>query len=338
MQRRGAGAWERVAHTGLPPGRAEGGVNLLHVHAVQDATNTQAYIPAVETFLREARQRGWCLDTVGHCDRALADMLAVLCYAWCVGIQQGRYLVAGFQHIYPEYDGKLPEAERALKAWERFGTVSERDPICVEAWAAVLVAFLRCGDPEGALITALSFDCLFRGQDWFQLQVADVSSSHTSQGALEVAIALGVRSRGESVKTGFNQGVVVERLWIARWLLAFRERRIVSGDRVLFSVTRDEFRTRFQAHQQRLGIDLGPPHILRHGGAAEMIAQKQHPNTVKRRGRWVTDSSLRRYTKTHVLTAQRASLPSAVLDLGRLFLADPVNELHRAHFNVLDPR
>ena len=129
MQRRGAGAWERVAHTGLPPGRAEGGVNLLHVHAVQDATNTQAYIPAVETFLREARLRGWCLDTVEHCDRALADMLAVLCYAWCVGIQQGRYLVAGFQHIFPEHDGKLPEAERALV---RSGARSLRFPRAAE--------------------------------------------------------------------------------------------------------------------------------------------------------------------------------------------------------------
>ena len=146
------------------------------------------------------------------------------------------------------------------------------------------------------------------------------------------------RNAGHPVKTGVNQADHEERFWLAECIWDFRERRVRQGARKIFTTTRANFRARFHTHQARLGFDLGPPHILRHGGAAEMIAQKHHPNTVKRRGRWVTDSSLRRYTKTHVLTAQRASLPPAVLHLGRLFLSDPEREVQRAYLTVLDPR
>ena len=59
-----------------------------------------------------------------------------------------------------------------------------------------------------ALLTALAFDCLLRGQDWAQLHVGDVSSSVSADGSLEVSLLFGVRARGESVKTGSDQGVI----------------------------------------------------------------------------------------------------------------------------------
>jgi hypothetical protein len=340
LRHRGAGAWERVAHAGLPPGRAEGGVNLLHVHAVQDGTNAQAYIPAVRAFLVEARTRGWSLGTVEQRDRALADMLAILCYVREAGVQSGRNLMAGFQHVYPEHADRLPEAARAMQAWERLGTSGEGAPICAEAWGALVLAFLRSGDDEGALITALKFDCLLRGQDWEHLRVADVCGSEAADGSLEVALLLGVRERGESVKTGSNQGVVIDRAWVAQWLLEFKAQRERAGATFLFTLSRDEFGSRFHLQQRRLQIDVGPPHRLRHGGAATLIAAGGLPvvTAVKLRGRWESDKSLRRYTKMHILAAQRASLPPAVLRLGRLFLADPPNEIKRARLNVIEPR
>ena len=175
----------------MPPGRAEGGINLLHVHAVQDETLVQAYLPAVRAFLSEARRRGWRMDSVEARDRALADMLAIFCYEWGAGIQRGRNTFSGFVHVFPEHTGRLPEAARAMPAWERLGTSGEGEPICEEAWAAIIVAFMRAGDEECGLITALTFDCLFRGQDWSRLQLSDVSIMFGVDDQIIVALRLG---------------------------------------------------------------------------------------------------------------------------------------------------
>ena len=335
---RGEEAWRRVAVDGMPAGRAEGGVNLLHVHSVQDATATDAYLPEVSAFLREARSRGWRLDTMLERDQALADMIAILCYSERAGIQRGRNLLSGFLYVYPEHTGHLPEADRALKAWERLGTSGERDPICEEAWASLIVAALRGDDEQGALINATSLDCLLRGQDWSRLRLADVSTSTTRSGSLEVALKLGVRGRGERTKTGAGQGVIVERPWLAAWLTDYCDRRRAAGRVFVFDLKIKDFRSRFAIWQRRLRISVGTPHVLRHGGAALMIARGDERKKVKVRGRWAKDKNLDRYTKTHLLTAQRAALPQDVLALGRTFLADPAAELIRAQRHLLAPR
>ena len=338
LQGRGAEAWRRVATAGMPAGRAEGGVNLLHVHSVQDATAVDAYLPEVSAFLRESRSRGWRLDTMAERDAALADMIAILCYSKNAGIQRGRNLLSGFLYVYPEHSGYLPEADRALKAWERFQTCGERDPICEEAWAALTVAALRGEDEQGALINGLSLDCLLRGQDWSRLRLSDVKESETRSGSLEVALRLGVRARGERTKTGAGQGVVVERPWLAAWLRDYCDRRRAQGKIFVFDLKTYEFRSRFATWQGRLRIAVGTPHVLRHGGAALMISRGDERKKVKVRGRWGKDKSLDRYTKTHLLTAQRATLPQDVLALGRAFLADPIAELIRARQKLLAPR
>ena len=184
----------------------------------QDNTNVRAYLPEVEAFLAEARRRGWALRTFSERDCALADMIAILCYVERAGIQRARNLFAGFVHVYPEHGGHLPEADRALKSWERLDTGGEGGPICEEAWGAVIVAFVRGGDAEGGLVRGLSFDCLLRGKDWSKLRLEDVTSSTRGDGSLEVSLMLGVRKRGETTKTGSRQGVVVGRQWVAVWL------------------------------------------------------------------------------------------------------------------------
>ena len=339
LKNRGRFVWEQVAHTGLPPGRAAGGVNFLHVHAVSDGTLVNAYLPAVTEFLQQARWRRWPLDTTPQRDAALADMLAILCYEWDVGIQRGRNLFHGFLHAYPEHTDLLPEAYRALQSWERLGTEQEGQPICIEAWACIVIALLRQGVEEAALITGLSYDCLLRGQDWQGLRLRHVFDSCNSSGTRSVALFFGDRTLGESVKTGSDQGVIVERSWLANWLLDFCQRRTAVGAEYVFSLSGADFRALFAAAQRLLGIPYHPPHCLRHGGAAELLEGRPDLiHVVKRRGRWQGDKSLKRYSKTHVLVMHRASLPEAVLSLGRLFLKNPELELARARENSLAPR
>ena len=156
---------------------------------------------------------------------------------------------------------------------------------------------------------------------------------------------LDARKRGETTKTGSRQGVVVERQWVAAWLQRHCEQRRADGATFVFSMSLPDFRIRYARQLERLQIaavlrecDAETPHGLRHGGAALMIGRGDERKHVKTRGRWDSDKSLKRYTKTHLLVAQRAALPAPVLALGRVFLSAPALELRRAQLNILAPR
>ena len=53
---------------------------------------------------------------------------------------------------------------------------------------------------------------------------------------------------------------------------------------------------------------VGPPHSLRHSGAAEFVARGGPLESCRRRGRWSALSSVQRYTKTQVLVESRSRL------------------------------
>ena len=339
LKNRGASVWDQVARTGMPPGRVSGGANLLHVHAVTDNTNERFYLPAVAQFLSEARRRKWPLDTFAQRDAALADFLAIMCYEWQVGIQRGRNLFHGFLHVFPEHTELLPEAHRALQSWERLGTEGEGEPIPEEEVWCILLGFLRSGSEQGGLITGVSFDCLMRGQDWSNLRTNHVKVSVDRAGRRSVALVFGDRALGEAVKTGSDQGCVVQREWLASWLIRFRDARIAEGHIFMFDLSTEQFRVQFATMQRLIGLDAVTPHCLRHAGAAAMLEQDPTAlQLVKRRGRWSSDRSLKRYTKTHILVALRGNLPPALLTLGQLFIANPESELARARANDLSAR
>ena len=194
-------------------------------------------------------------------------------------------------------------------------------------------------------MSAVSLDCLLRGQDWSKLRLEDVAFNARADGSLEASLMLGARKRGETTKTGSRQGVVVERQWVAAWLQRHCEQRRADGATFVFSMSLPDFRIRYARQLERLQIaavlrecDAETPHGLRHGGAALMIGRGDERKHAKNRGRWDSDKSLKRYTKTHLLVAQRAALLAPVFALGRVFLSEPALELRRAQLNILAPR
>ena len=68
---------------------------------------------------------------------------------------------------------------------------------------------------------------------------------------------------------------------------------------------------------------------LRHGGASEdVLGQKRTIQAVQARGRWRTDSSLRRYAKPAQLQRLLASMPAAKVSFARGSLARLRELLH----------
>ena len=75
--------------------------------------------------------------------------------------------------------------------------------------------------------------------------------------------------------------------------------------------------------------DLGLEHLgsclytLRHGGAThDIITRRRNMLEVKQRGRWQTDSSLRRYVKLARLQHEQSKIPKSIAEQGREVLAN----------------
>ena len=67
----------------------------------------------------------------------------------------------------------------------------------------------------------------------------------------------------------------------------------------------------------RLGSLAPTLYMLRHGGASEdMLTGKRSVEAIKRRGRWRSDTSLRRYTKETRLLKELSKMAPSLIQFG----------------------
>ena len=318
---RGARAWDNMI--GLPAFAPQDySVNRLILHGVDDRTN-RTYIREVKAFLWDAKRLGATWANVETLDRAVAAYLQHLCYLEQVQPQRGRYLLSGLMHFFPELRGHMAWSARALTSWDRLAAAGEGTPLCRELVAVVVLHMIDIGRLYDAALVLLSYDVFAREQDWLNLRGADV---HGSDG--DVAIALGVRSRGESSKTGPHQGATIALPLVGRLLRRLAKR--VGPDNVLFPISAAEYRKRWWAALCRMGLEAaGPPHRLRHSGAAEFVSRGGSLEMARRRGRWAALSSVQRYTKVHHLTKSRGMLSDERRARGKAFWRAPEKTLRQ---------
>jgi len=159
-------------------------------------------------------------------------------------------------------------------------------------------------------------DVYWRQGEWENLTYGDVADDKE-----KVAFIMGVAERGERTKTGRNQGVILDSIALTNeWRDRIRGHK--KSDKI-FSFSQQAFYTAWETAKAALGLDfLGPPHDLRHSGAARDLEQGTRSlEQIRRRGRWRAMDSVQRYTKTFLLVRQRARLPSPVAKRGRELLA-----------------
>ena len=126
----------------------------------------------------------------------------------------------------------------------------------------------------------------------------------------------GRRHRGESVKTGQEQGIDIDDKVLAVLLWHFCE--TLKPSQLVFNVTDAEYRHTWHMSQKRLGLEwVGPPHCLRHTKPSEDSAQKIRTiDEILKRGRWTQVKSMARYSKPHALTIHLSRLPEKVRQAG----------------------
>ena len=316
LLKKGPLAWE-MAKERPTSGRARGGVNRLHVHAVDDSTN-KAYAKEVRIFLNHVRSEALPFVTANQRDVTMADYLSDLCYIHQVGAQKGSLLFSGFLSIFPEHKGHMPETCRAMASWQRLALGGEGGPLASTTIAAVALDMTRRGHLLEALALWLSEDCYLREQDWHQLLGSDVFTDGAT-----TAIVMGVRERGQKVKTGSNQGVSLDRAFVADALNAVVA-SIGPGESV-FPFDPVQYRRVWWDTLRRLGLEFcGPPHNVRHSGpSADIGSGRRDLEQVRRRGRWASMNSVQRYTKDFRLVEHKSKVPAALTTEGTHFISDP---------------
>ena len=98
--------------------------------------------------------------------------------------------------------------------------------------------------------------------------------------------------------------------------------RLIAGRRAtdrLWPFTQTEWAIEFGAAVQLVGLSGLHPSLYsnRHGGASEdLLSGARSVEAVKRRGRWKSDSSLRRYGKEARLLSELGKVPLATRQMG----------------------
>ena len=312
MMKRGPLAWDNARAEGVHWGGCR--PLRLIVHHVNDDTN-KLYANEVWQFLVLVRKLRLPFASDSDKDITMATELERRCFVEGWPLHRGQKLYHGWMHVFPEYRGRFPLSLRALHTWEALGGPAEGGPASRASVHVMCEQLARQGCVDAAFAAAVQLDGYMREQDWIQLRAEDVQVDWRKD-ACVVALLFGRRHRGESVKTGQEQGVKLESSLLSR-LLAERVKDMEPEERI-FNLTADVFRREWRQAAVALGMPwFPPPHCLRHTGPSEDASSGRRTlEDIRRRGRWTQPKSVQRYSKPHALVMHKARLTEKVKSRG----------------------
>ena len=163
-------------------------------------------------------------------------------------------------------------------------------------------------------------DGYLREQDMLNLRVEDLTWSLDRS---TVSAHFGRASRGDSSKTGREQGVIFDEPYTVA-VLKRRTKGLGPGE-VVFKIKAEHYRRWWRAAARamlRSSDKIGPPHSVRHTGASRDLATGYRTfEQVQRRGRWKASDSVQRYGRPHIWQAVTSEQPPLVLERGRFLLS-----------------
>ena len=214
----------------------------------------------------------------------------------------GSQLYSALSDYWPEIGRggsyRLPRFYRARQAWRRLAPGRTRDPLPFLHLVLVMKALLRRGRVAFAAACLLMWSCYLRPSEILDLHAEDVLAPTSS--CPHVSLMLHPYERGKTSKVGeFDDGVTMDMAklqWFGPWLLRQSLRRPKGAK--LFSLGYPEMSKMFQKAMEEWGLKDATMYRLRHGGAShDIVHGHRHIVEVKKRGRWSTDQSLKRYAK-----------------------------------------
>ncbi|CAK0790921.1 unnamed protein product, partial [Prorocentrum cordatum] len=298
-----------------------GSLTFLETQAVGEATRRD-YADRVSKFTARATSVRLPIVEVPELDVALVTFFNQLFFDGYPSEEATKYMAA-LAHCRAA-PGRLqvafPRAARAAKGWARLVPPRSRLPLPWPIACLMIDWMLDAGETTAAAATAVCFALYLRPAELLSLTreqvIPPAEGAPPGRTFLNFwSVVLHPMECAQPSKTGvYDEGLLLdspEFTWLPPLLQALRA-RAAPGGRV-FDMSYNQWALVFRraATALHLGV-LGPPtlYTLRHGGAShEYLAKFRSLDEIKKRGRWVSDSSLRRYTKGGRVAEQMRRLP-----------------------------
>ena len=300
-----AAAKRAASRASRVPGQPEkglatrGGRSFLEQRAVTPRTK-QYYHPLLTKFWAFSKELGE-VTSDELLDLHLTDF-ADHSYFEGQPASMGQKLRAAIADWHPRFSkhgrASLPRFGRALQGWSRLAPGRSRAPLPWLHLVLVCMVLLTGRLREEALFMLTVFACYFRPGEALKILCKDVLAPTPT--CPQVAIQLHPEERGLPSKTGvFDDGVAVDPQYapqLGKLLLQHAAGR--DPDMPLFNLKYTHLRATLQDAFEILNLSDPSLYRLRHGGASFDRAMRfRSLPEVKKRGRWVSDASLRRYEK-----------------------------------------
>jgi len=294
----------------------------MYAHLVADETASSRYLRALRLWADFIEK--WGLDCISFddLDRSLAQFQAHACFVDDKHPALGDQLMNGVTYLFPESENCFRRGWRCLKVWHRIHIEGKGGPAAEEVLRVMEDELRVAGFGTEADMMALAVDCYLREQDMVNLRFDDVSFA---KGA--AVLRLGRSSRGESSKTGRDQGVMIDSDEIRDMLMKRKEEAEAHHGadyrtRKVFGISADQYRKQWWWAVARVGLPVGPPHTARHTGASkDAFLGYRTQDQIQKRGRWTSERSVIRYSRTHDYANTYENVPSDILKKGERLLA-----------------
>ena len=240
--------------------------------------------------------------------------------------ESGQKLIAAVKHHNPQFTARdlFPRYKRAMKGYRKKHPLRSRPPFCKELVALLVSGALALGHRDAALRMMTCFVGYLRPGEARRLLVQHLLQPMRRHGALaKWAIVIAPQNDDASEpqvlsKTGtMDETVILDHpAWLGPALANHCKGR--DPQALLFTTSAETDVSVFQQILQRVGLRKMCLYQLRHAGASEDLCNglRSFPE-VKARGRWLADSSVRRYAKPATLQRIFATLSPSHQNLAR---------------------
>ena len=294
------------------------GLTALEAAAVKIPTLT-IYSLTIRNFYfwALAESKNW--ETIEELDRIVCFYLNQLALDG-VGKATGNFIVAAICFFIPmATSSTMIRSLRAMKGWAKLQPGKQRLPFPLVVLLAVVAHLLSKSKLASALGLLISFRCYLRPGE-FQKLTTDMIVKASVNGVMLYGLLLHPSDEGQCSKIGESDEAIY---WDTdAWMTTFFDLMLQApAGQQLLNLAPGILKSDFLEICELLHLMSSEPclYMLRHGGASHDLTNKLRPaSEVKRRGRWVSDKSLKRYGKETRLLQMISKTRQSILNLGQL--------------------
>jgi len=271
-------------------------------------------------------------------DEALVEFFDIQYLDWGRTSGAGCKLLAALAFSFPTAlravvrQRRLPHVSLALQGWKRLHPGGIRHPWPYAAVCAMAMELHRQGRTDMAMLTMITMDLYLRPGEAVGLSTQDIVTPVKSleQQYRHAGVNLHSSLRARPSKTHqFDESLLLDsptRPFLTDLLmkLSLQARSRLGTDRLrgwtrprdgrLVTFGLREWRAAWNECLARLCLPQAHLYVLRHTGASEDLLSKQRTlNEVQKRGRWLAETSLRRYAKPAAVQQQVNGWPPALV-------------------------